>query len=325
MFFANARGMSWKKNVGSSFINNIFYLSVLGSHEDKEPSESASNIKRRSLSESNVDKAVKQEQQQQQQEVLDSLSKASQPSTQSQAKVARLDVKPASPSKLINLSTAFRSPVTPQAWDTSPRTATTSSSVRKTGRVSPLLALVSGQHRQVASSVGGAKTSGYKKSRSSENISSGVAASSPGRLRLSPGPFSFSLATPTSNLSSFKFMDKSSSVSNDTDQIKRKGMKVEVRGRGQTSLSLADMTIPDFSVFDNVPTPTEDLPKNRSFVFVGRPSPKSLRSNVDGDTFKRDEGNGKEEVWSKIPQQEVWSKRTDGFVPIGKQEEMDSK
>ncbi|GFR71376.1 cortactin-binding protein 2 [Elysia marginata] len=293
-------------------------------HEDKESADSTSNFKRRSLSESNVDKAVKQEQQQQ--EVLDSLSQPalssnqSPPASQSQAKVARLDVKPAAASKVINFNSVFCSPVTPQTWDMSPRTAASSSAVRKTGRVSPLFALVSGQHRQGSSSAGGAVSGGYKKSRSSENISSGASASSPARRGLSPGPFSFSLATPTSNLSSFKFLDKSTGDCNDGNQARRKGGKGEDKRGGKPSLSLADMTLPDFSVFDNVPTPTDEATKNRSFVFVGRPSPRAPKAKVEGRTFKREVEGGKEEVWSRLPEPEVWSKRTDGFVPIEKLE-----
>ncbi|KAK3779987.1 hypothetical protein RRG08_028414 [Elysia crispata] len=283
-------------------------------HEDKDSPESASNIKRRSLSDSNVDKAVKQEQQIQQQQVLESLNHASSsiiqsPNVhQSQAKVARLDVKPDSLSKVINLSSAF---VTPQAWDVSPRTAASTSAIRKSGRVSPLLALVSAQYRQGVSSGGGAVATGYKKSRSSENISS-----SSGRRGFSPGPFSFSLATPTSNLSSFKFLEKSTGASNKVDQVMR-----EAKREGKTSLVLADMSIPDFSVFNKVPTPTDEVPKNRSFVFVGRPSPKALKANVQENILKREIEGGKEEVWSRIPQQEVWSRRTDVFVPIEKQED----
>ncbi|RUS87332.1 hypothetical protein EGW08_004874 [Elysia chlorotica] len=294
--------------------------------EEKDLAESNSNIKRRSLSDSSVDKAVKQEQQKQQQEVLDRLNHASPSSSltakspnasltakspnahQSQAKVARLDVKP-----VINLSSAL---VTPQAWDVSPRTATSSPAVRKTGRVSPLLALVSAQHRQGGSPVAASAASGYKKSRSSENISGRVAASPSGRRGFSPGPFSFSLTTPTSNLNSFKFLEKSSGASNKSDM-----KAIEAKREGKMSLALADMAIPDFSVFDKVPTPTEERPKNRSFVFIGRPSPKVLKANVQGSVLKRETDGGQEEVWSRIPQQEVWSKRTDGFVPIDKQDD----
>ncbi|GFN74968.1 cortactin-binding protein 2 [Plakobranchus ocellatus] len=294
-------------------------MQIKNGHEEKQSNLSTSNIKRRSLSESNVDKAVKEEQQIRHQEVLDnlnSLSSSSSPSscvTQSQAKVARLDVKSASPTKVISLSSAFRSPtvshnVKPQAWDTSPRTVTTSSSAtRKTGRVSPLLALIS-VYKQGLTPAGKTAIPGYKKSKSSENIATGAAANTSVRSRLSPGPFSFSLATPTSNLSSFKFLDKSEGDKCNADQAKRKGEQQKI---------LTDMTIPDFSVFDKVPTPTEELPKSRGFVFVGRPQTREHKARLSS---KLETEGEKEEVWSKVSQEEVWNKRSDGFVPIEKQE-----
>ncbi|XP_005097412.1 cortactin-binding protein 2 [Aplysia californica] len=232
------------------------------SQDDQQTDSSfgVSNIKRRSLSESSVNKAALLEQQQLQQQLLDS----GQLSASSQAKVAKLEV--TSP-KVVNIPSAFRSPSLGSQSDSESSSLSTPS--QKSGRVSPLLSLVSNRQSNPHIS--------QKKSRSSENISS--SGLSPGNPKLrSPGPFSFSLATPTSKLNSFKFMEKPN---------------------GGLGLSLSEQ-MPDFSVFDKVPTPTDELPPSRSFVFVGKPSPKDSATNPQG---------AKEE-------EEVWSRRPGAFVPI---------
>ncbi|CAG5129232.1 unnamed protein product, partial [Candidula unifasciata] len=222
-----------------------------------------SNIKRRSLSDSSVNKAA----QDQQQQYLDRI----QSPTSSHAKMAKLEVK--SP-KIVSIVSAFHSPSLCPVLV--PETSPSSVALKKTGRVSPLLTLVANSPHI-----------NQKKSRSSENISSGNVYGASGRLR-SPGPFSFSLATPTSGLSSFKFMDATTQ-------------------EGDVSLTAQ---MPDFSVFEKVSTPTEEFPPNRSFVFVGR-------SDLNGRTCQDLDDKIKKE------EDEVWSKRHDVFKPICRSSEVD--
>lgn len=238
-----------------SHIANRFSFFIFLSKEEEQTDLTlplASNIKRRSLSDSSVNKAAQLEQQQQ---FTDSI----QTPTSSHAKMAKLEVK--SP-KIVSIVSAFRSPTLSST--TAPESRV---SVRKTGRVSPLLTLVVNSSNMT-----------QKKSKSSENISnSGV----PGRLR-SPGPFSFSLATPTSSLSSFKFLDKVSS---------------------ERDMSVSEQ-MPDFSVFNKVPTPTDELSPSHKIVFHGR---SETKENSPGAPGRKVKGNEKEEIWSR---------RTDVFVPI---------
>lgn len=149
-----------------------------------------SNIKRRSLSESSVNKAsqhLHQEEEGEQQ----APGQGAANQLASQAKVPKLEVRS---SRILSLSNSFKtSSGTPRG---------SSAGEGKTGRVSPLHPagrLASHHHNH------------HKKSRSSENISiSGLYAASKSHSQY---PFSFSLSTPKSSLASFKFFDKSSSSS----------------------------------------------------------------------------------------------------------------
>ncbi|BFZ08487.1 hypothetical protein BsWGS_11526 [Bradybaena similaris] len=222
-----------------------------------------SHIKRRSLSDSSVNKPT----QDQQQQYLDGI----QSPTSSQAKMAKLEVK--SP-KIVNIVSAFRSPsLSPSLV---PETSPSAVALKKTGRVSPLLTLVANSPHI-----------SQKKSRSSENISNSSLYGPSGRLR-SPGPFSFSLTTPTSGLNSFKFFDTSAQD-------------------GGESLN---SQMPDFSVFEKVPTPTDEFPTNHSFVFIGRSDSKGQALHVSNNERKNEE-------------EEIWSKRNDVFKPICRSSEED--
>ena len=209
--------LSDSKSTQQASVSSSKSLDSAGSQLGPDGSLGNSNIKRRSLSETSVDKAAQLEQQESQQQLL--------------AKVARLEVK--SPT-VVNISSSFRSPTFQKPSDLDPSS------------ISPHLSVSS---RQANSNVS------PKKSRSSENISSSGLSPGLSKIRSPPGPFSFSLTTPTSNLSSFKFMEKPS---------------------GGLGISVNDQ-MPDFSVFDKVPTPTEELPPSRSFVFVGKPHTDSVK------------------------------------------------
>lgn len=193
--------------------------------------------------------------------------------TSSQAKMAKLEVK--SP-KIVNIVSAFRSPsLSPSLV---PETSPSTVALKKTGRVSPLLTLVANSPHI-----------NQKKSRSSENISNSSLYGPSGRLR-SPGPFSFSLTTPTSGLNSFKFFDTSAQ-------------------EGGESLNAQ---MPDFSVFEKVPTPTDEFPANHSFVFVGGSDSKGQALKVSNNERKNEE-------------EEIWSKRNDVFKPICRSSEEDQR
>lgn len=234
----------------------------------------ASNIKRRSLSETAVDKAALLEQQQQQQQLLDTgLLSAS-----SQAKVAKLEVKS---QKVVNITTsAFHSPSF-----SNPAVDAESSKQR-----SPLLSLVSNRNT----------SNSPKKAHSSENISlSGLSISQGGSRLRSPGPFSFSLTAPTSTLSSFKFLEKHNGMD-------KSNIVVNKPTNGGLGVSLSDQ-IPDFSVFNKVPTPTDELPPSRKFVFVSSSSSSPTKELPVSNSVK-----------NSSKKEDVWNPRSGVFVPIHK-------
>ncbi|KAK0052365.1 cortactin-binding protein 2 [Biomphalaria pfeifferi] len=207
------------------------------SKEEKETvnTNQTSNIKRRSLSESSVNKALQIEEQQ----GLVSPSSL-------HAKVAKLEVK--SP-KLVNIKAVFFSPSsrTPQKSDST----LSATSVHKSGRVSPLLSLVAGRHTSP------------QKSRSTENISSSGTYNY-AKVK-SPGPFSFSLSTPKSNLNIFKLLDKAYNEESLSKKLSEE--------------------MPDFSVFDQVTTPTEE--SSKAFYFGQKDEKNSDFSTEKSPTLKR--------------------------------------
>ncbi|KAH9507952.1 hypothetical protein Btru_052450 [Bulinus truncatus] len=206
------------------------------SREENASSESnfTSKIKRRSLSESSVNKALQLEEQaqQQQDEML---------SPSSQAKVAKLEVR--SP-KLVNIKSVFFTPLSTSSQKHDTSSFDSNLRVVKTGRVSPLLSLVSNRHTSP------------QKSCSTENISN-CRVYSFGKAK-SPGPFSFSLTAPKSNLDFLKYLDEE-----------------------KLSKTLSE-EMPDFSVFEKLSA--DELPQDFCFV---------RKDDVDSQV-----NSGKANVWN---------------------------
>lgn len=272
--------MIFKRFEEINFVIYIIYNSWNRREEQKNVTVGLSNIKRRSLSESSVNKAGRKE--------MEDFSDSSiiNAVALSQAKVAKLEVKS---SKLLNIQSAFRN--FSQSSDSSPLNNEQTAvhfSVNKKGHISPLLSLLSNNNSSSSPSIS------PKKSRSSENVSVNDMY---GKGKSPNNPFSFSLATPTSSLSSFKFLESPSPISDGKSRA--------------TSASLLSQ-MPDFSIFNKVPTPTDELPPSGKFVFMKRPSGSNSHSlsNAKGDVKM---GMTDDDC----PPQEVWSRRTD--VPAANQ------